>query len=103
MERWRLGEYRAQRLEPKGDGFIHAAEQQLRAWYATASRARWKRPFDVKDDYRNAGFIANNGVVFNIKGNAYRLLVAMRYDKGVGFVRFIGTHAAYDRIAARTI
>ena len=48
-------------------------------------------------------FIANNRVVFNIKGNAYRLLVAMRYDKGIGFVRFIGTHAAYDRIDAKTI
>jgi mRNA interferase HigB len=42
-------------------------------------------------------------VVFNIKGNAYRLLVAMRYGKGIGFVRFIGTHAAYDRIDAETI
>jgi mRNA interferase HigB len=48
-------------------------------------------------------FIANNRVVFNIKGGAYRLLVAMRYDKGIGFVRFIGTHAAYDRIDAKTI
>lgn len=61
------------------------------------------RPSDVKDDYRNASFIANNRVVFNIKGNVYRLLVAMRYDKGIGFVRFIGTHAAYDRIDAEII
>lgn len=53
--------------------------------------------------YRNASFIANNRVVFNIKGNAYRLLVAMRYDRGIGFVRFIGTHAAYDRTDAETI
>jgi mRNA interferase HigB len=79
------------------------AEQPLRAWYATAWRARWKQPSDVKGDYRNASFIANNRVVFNIKGNAYRLLVALRYDKGIGFVRFIGTHAAYDRIDAETI
>jgi mRNA interferase HigB len=79
------------------------AEQPLRAWYATASRARWKQPSDVKEDYRNASFIANNRVVFNIKGNAYRLLVALRYDKGIGFVRFIGTHATYDRIDAETI
>ncbi|MGH8526310.1 MAG: type II toxin-antitoxin system HigB family toxin [Gammaproteobacteria bacterium] len=48
------------------------AEQPLRAWYATASRARWKRPSDVKDEYRNASFIANNRAVFNVKGNAYR-------------------------------
>ena len=79
------------------------AEQPLRAWYATASRGRWKRPSDVKDDYRNASFIANNRVVFDIKGNTYRLLLAMRYDKGIGFVRFVGTNAAYDRIEADTI
>ena len=79
------------------------AEQPLRAWYATASRARCEQPSGVKDAYPNASFIANNRVVFNIKGNAYRLLVAMRYDKGIGFVRFIGTHAAYDRIDAETI
>ena len=79
------------------------AEQPLRAWYATASRARWEQPSGVKDAYPNASFIANNRVVFNIKGNAYRLLVAMRYDKGIGFVRFIGTHAAYDGIDAETI
>ncbi len=76
---------------------LRIEEQPLRVWYAIASRARWKRPSDVKDDYRNASFIANNRVVFNIKGNAYRLLVAMRNDKG------IGTHAAYDRIDAKTI
>ena len=58
---------------------------------------------DLKDDYRNASFIAKNRVVFNIKGNTYRLLVAMRYDKGIGFVRFVGTHVAYDRIDAETI
>jgi mRNA interferase HigB len=79
------------------------AGQPLRAWYAAASRARWKRPSDVNDDYRNASFIASNRAVFNIKGNAYRLLVAMRYDKGIGFVRFIGTHATYDSIDAETI
>ena len=78
------------------------AEQPLRG-YATASRARWKRPSNVKDDYRNVSFIPKNRVVFNIKGNAYRLLVAMRYDKGIAFVRFVGTHAAYDRIEAETI
>ncbi|MGH8607411.1 MAG: type II toxin-antitoxin system HigB family toxin [Gammaproteobacteria bacterium] len=79
------------------------AEQALRAWYAIASRATWKRPADVKADYGNASFIANHRVVFNIKGNAYRLVVAMRYDVGIGFVRFIGTHAHYDRIDAETI
>ena len=78
------------------------AEQPLRGWYTIASQNGSGRSTS-KRDYRNVSFIANNRVVFNIKGNAYRLLVAMRYDKGIGFVRFIGTHAAYDRIDAETI
>jgi mRNA interferase HigB len=70
---------------------------------AEARRARWKRPADVKANRRNVSIIANNRVVFNIKGNDYRLVVAMRYDKQIMFVRFIGTHAEYDRIDATTV
>ena len=53
--------------------------------------------------YRNASFVANDRVVFNIKGNDYRLVVAVRYEKGIMFIRFIGTHREYDRIDAETI
>jgi len=79
------------------------AEMPLRAWYALASRASWRNPADVKAAYRNASFLANNRVVFNVKGNDYRLIVAMHYNRGLMFVRFIGTHQEYDRIDATTI
>jgi len=64
---------------------------------------RWRRPADIKAAYRNASFIANNRVVFNIKGNDYRLVAAVHYNRGMMFIRFIGTHREYDRIDARTI
>lgn len=61
------------------------------------------RPADVKTAHRNASIIANNRVVFNIKGNTYRLIVAIRYDLGIIFIRFIGTHAEYDKVDAEKI
>ncbi len=79
------------------------AEIPLRAWYAEASRADWARPADIKAAYRSASFVANGRVVFNIKGNEYRLVVAVHYNRGIIFVRFVGTHRAYDRIDATTI
>ena len=79
------------------------AEIPLRAWYALASRADWRNPADIKAAYRNASFLANNRVVFNIKGNDYRLVVAMRYDKGIMFIRFVGAHREYDRINAEEV
>lgn len=79
------------------------AEMSLRAWYAEASRADWKSSADIKGVYRNARFLPNARVVFNIKGNDYRLIVAVHYNRGMMFIRFIGTHADYDRIDASTI
>jgi len=79
------------------------AETSLRAWYALATRAHWKTPADIKADYRNASFTANNRVVFNIKGNDFRLVVAVRYSQRLMFVRFIGTHRQYERIDVETI
>lgn len=79
------------------------AETPLRAWYAEASRADWTTPADIKAAHRNASFLANNRVVFNIKGNDYRLVVAVRYTATMMFIRFVGTHAEYDRIDAETI
>ena len=75
----------------------------LRAWYAFASRAQWTSPKDIKQAYGSASFTANNRVVFNIKGNDYRLVVMVRYDKGLLFLRFVGTHAQYDKINVLTI
>ncbi|WP_044529443.1 type II toxin-antitoxin system HigB family toxin [Herbaspirillum sp. B65] len=80
-----------------------AAETPLRAWHALASRVNWKTPADIKAAYRNASFIRNNRVVFNIKGNDYRLVVAVRYDKELISIRFVGTHRQYDAIDVETI
>jgi len=79
------------------------AEMPLRAWYAEASRADWRGPTDIKAAYRNASFLPGNRVIFNIKGNDYRLVVAVHYNRGMMFIRFVGTHAEYDRIDAGTI
>ena len=79
------------------------AEIPLRAWYALASRADWKTPTDIKAAYRNASFIANKRVVFNIKGNDYRLVVAVHYDRGLMYIRFVGTHRQFGRIDVEAI
>ena len=79
------------------------AKVPLQAWYALASRAKWKSPADIKEAYRNASFIANERVVFNIKGNDYRLVVLVRYGQGLMFIRFVGTRAQYDKIDATKI
>ena len=77
--------------------------QALQAWYADANHAQWKTPADIKDMYRNASILPNARVVFNIKGNQYRLIVAIQYNAGIVFIRFIGTHQEYDRVDASTI
>jgi mRNA interferase HigB len=79
------------------------AEIPLRSWYAVASRANWSSPAEVKTAYRNASFIANNRIVSNIKGNDYRLVVAVHYNRGMMFIRFVGTHREYDRIDAAKV
>jgi len=79
------------------------AQVPLRSWYAAASRADWRSPADVKSAYRNASFIANNRIIFNVKGNDYRLVVAVHYNRRLMFIRFVGTHHEYDRIDAGTI
>ena len=76
------------------------AETPLRSWYADASRANWKTPADIKATHRNASFVGSNRVVFNIKGNDYRLIVAVHYNRDMLYIRFVGTHAQYDAINA---
>jgi mRNA interferase HigB len=79
------------------------AEQALLAWYADVKQAHWRSPSDIKNVYRHASFQANNRVVFNIKGNAYRLVAAIQYEFGIVYIRFAGTHEEYDRIDAAKI
>jgi mRNA interferase HigB len=79
------------------------AQQPLRAWYADVKKADWQSPTDIKNVYRNASIVANNRVVFNIKGNKYRLVVAVQYEYRLVYIRFVGTHQAYDKIDVTTI
>ncbi len=79
------------------------ALEPLSAWYAVASRVRWDSPEDVKGAYRNASFVLRNRVVFNIKGNDYRLVVAMHCNRQIAYIRFVGTHRQYDQINAATV
>ena len=75
----------------------------MEAWYNDAVRAQWKSPTDIKQIYRNASFLSDNRVVFNVKGNDYRLVVKVHYNRQRIYVRFVGTHAEYDKIDAETI
>ena len=70
----------------------------LKIWYDEAMKAIWKNPQDIKEYYRSASICGNNRVVFNIAGNKYRLVVEMQYQAGIVWVKFVGTHAQYDKI-----
>ena len=76
------------------------AERPLRAWHKDVQTRGWNTPADVKAVYPKASIIGDNRVVFNIKGNAYRLVVRIDYPRHIVYVRFVGTHVDYDRINA---
>ncbi|HVJ36657.1 MAG TPA: type II toxin-antitoxin system HigB family toxin [Stenotrophomonas sp.] len=79
------------------------AEQPLKAWYDEAKHAHWQQPQDIKLRYASASFVGRNRVVFNIKGNDYRLIVAVAYRFQAVYIKFVGTHAEYDRVDAATV
>ncbi|HET9034014.1 MAG TPA: type II toxin-antitoxin system HigB family toxin [Dokdonella sp.] len=79
------------------------SEQPLKAWYDEARHAAWKTPQDIRNHYASASFVAHNRVAFNIKGNEYRLIVAVAYRFQAIYIKFIGTHAEYDRIDAAIV
>lgn len=79
------------------------AKESLSSWYHIALSATWKSPSDVKRTFSTASIIGDNRVVFDIKGNSYRLIVKINYHYGIVYVRFIGTHGEYDRINAEEI
>ena len=79
------------------------SEQALKSWYQEAKRAEWKSPAQIKHQYGSVSILKNNRAVFNIKGNRYRLIVAINYELLIVFIRFIGTHEEYDKINAQTI
>lgn len=78
-------------------------KQPLLAWIDEARKAEWQSPSDIKEKYRSASVLKNRRVVFNIKGNDYRLVVAVAYRYGAIYVKFIGTHCQYDAIDAETV
>jgi mRNA interferase HigB len=82
---------------------IKAARSQYQAWLDIASHARWRNPEDVKSSYPKASILKSSRVVFNIKGNDYRLVARVQYQAGVLAIRFFGTHAEYDKINAETV
>ncbi|MBW8050351.1 MAG: type II toxin-antitoxin system HigB family toxin [Cytophagales bacterium] len=79
------------------------SEQYLKTWYDTAMNSNWKVPNDVKKIYANASILRNSRIVFNIKGNSYRLIVKFNFEKQWAFIRFIGTHSQYDKVDANNI
>lgn len=76
------------------------AEAPLLAWYREVEQEEWDTPAKVKEKYRNASILGDKRVVFNIRGNRYRLVVLINYPARIVYVRFIGTHAEYDKIDA---
>ena len=78
-------------------------EAMLKTWYHEAQAAQWETPQDILDRYTSADILPGNRVVFNIKGNHYRLVVKIHYNTGRVYIRFVGTHAEYDRIDAEVI
>jgi mRNA interferase HigB len=79
------------------------SEQALRAWYAEAKKGNWSNSHQIKQIYRTASIIGNERVVFNIGGNKYRLVVAVKYEFKIFYIRFIGTHSQYDNIDVKEI
>jgi len=79
------------------------AEVALQQWYQTAKAAKWKCFADIKEDYNSADSIGNQRYIFNIKGNNYRLVVVIQFVHQYIFIRFVGTHAQYDKINCKTI
>ena len=82
---------------------IRAARSQYDAWRDIAIRAEWRNPEDVKASYPKASILKAGRVVFNIKGNDFRLVTAVQYRAGVIAIRFFGTHSEYDKIDAETV
>jgi mRNA interferase HigB len=79
------------------------AEEPLKAWFQEVKSADCATPHQVKAMYRSASVIGDNRIVFNIAGNKYRLIVKFNYPYRIGYIRFVGTHAEYDRIDAEEV
>lgn len=83
--------------------WVLLSEQLLKAWFDEASKAAWLQPSDIKAQYRNASVLKSRRVVFNIKGNDYRLIMAITYKLSIVYITLIGTHTEYDKVDAETV
>lgn len=79
------------------------AEQPLKSWVGEVRKAAWRQPAEIKEQYRSTSVLKNRRIVFNIKGNDYRLVVSVAYQFQAVYVKFIGTHKQYDSIDAETV
>jgi mRNA interferase HigB len=83
--------------DQKGD------KSALESWFHEVQGTKWKTPADVTRSYANASIVGNDRVVFNIKGNAYRLVVAVDYKREIVFIKWLGSHGEYDKIDVKTV
>ena len=79
------------------------AQGALQSWHDETLKADWRSPQDIKNQYRNVSICANNRAVFNVAGNKYRLVVEVQYQAGIVWIKFIGTHTQYDKIAVESV
>jgi len=79
------------------------AQNPLQTWYLDVKHTNWEKSSDIKVVYQTASFLKNNRIIFNIKGNTYRIVIVVHYKNGDVFIRFVGTHSEYDRIDANKI
>jgi mRNA interferase HigB len=80
-----------------------ASKAALDAWFSEVRRPRWKSAADLKRHYASASIVSADRIVFNIKGNDYRLVAAVDFEKGIVWIKWIGTHAEYDRIDVKDV
>lgn len=100
ISRGTLNRFVQNRLEKK---LQKGVKDHLDAWYAEAVDATWRNSADLKQQYRSASVISSERVVFNIKGNEYRLIVAINYQYQVLLIKWVGTHKEYDKIRVNEI
>ena len=95
-----LREYVDSRARHRDHSALKAA---LAAWFDEVRKARWSSTADVKRLYASASVVSADRIVFNVRGNAYRLVVSVDFEKGIVWIKWLGTHAEYDRIDVRSV
>jgi mRNA interferase HigB len=100
IARGTLNQFVRNRVDGKLQGMVKA---HLDAWYAEAARATWKNSAELKQQYRSASIVSSERVAFNIKGNEYRLVVAISYPHQVLLIVWLGTHKEYDKIDVKKV